>query len=76
MRKRKFNLSSAKWRQADLFKSIHLEMVIKQRQTVHELGGDISKDKKARSKQIFHILNKVRTLNKTVAIISLQNHSF
>ena len=40
------------------------------------LGGDISRGKKARSKKNFSNLTKVRTLNKTVEIICLQHYPF
>ena len=40
------------------------------------LEGDISGGKKARAKKIFSNLTKVRMLNKTVEIISLQHYSF
>ena len=40
------------------------------------VGVDISGGKKARSKKIFGTLTKVRTLNKTVEIKSLQLYSF
>ena len=36
MTKLKYNLFSTKWRQADHFKSIRLEMVINQSHLVHE----------------------------------------
>ena len=40
------------------------------------LGGDISGGKKARAKKIFSNLTKVKMLNKTVEITSLQHFSF
>ena len=41
-----------------------------------QLGGDISGGKKAGAEKIFSNLTKVRMLNKTVEIISLQHYSF
>ena len=41
-----------------------------------KVGGDISGGKQARAKKIFSNLTKVRMLNKTVEILSLQHYSF
>ena len=55
-------------------RTTHLELGI--RIKAPWVGGDISGGKQARAKKIFSNLTKVRMLNKTVEIISLQHYSF